>query len=83
MEAYPDLNEALGRVLRRRREALGLSKRYLAKLARLERVYIIQLERGDKCPTLNAVFYLCDALEITRSEFMTKVESEMQLLRSE
>ena len=81
MEEYPYLKEALGRVLRRRREALGLSKRHLAELAQLERVYLIQLERGDKRPTLNAIFYLCDALSVTPGEFLAEVEAEMAQLR--
>jgi transcriptional regulator with XRE-family HTH domain len=83
MEEYPHLNEALGRVLTRRREALGLSKRRLSELAQLERVYIIQLERGDKRPTLNAIFYLCDALDMTRMELMAEIEAEMEQLRQE
>ncbi len=82
MKEYPYLSEALGYVLKRRREALSLSKRRLAEFAQLERVYIIQLERGDKKPTLNAVFYLCDALEMTRSEFIEEIEAEMERLRS-
>ena len=83
MEDYPYLNEAVSRVLTRRREALSLSKRKLAELAQLERVYIIQLERGDKRPTLNAIFYLCDALQITRQEFMAEVEAELERLRND
>lgn len=81
MEEYPYLNEALANVLQRRREALDLSKRRLAELAHLERVYIIQLERGDKRPTLNALFYLCDALAITPQELLREVEAEMENLR--
>ena len=83
MEEYPHLNEALRPVLTRRREALGLSKRRLAELAQLERVYIIQLEQGKKRPTLNAIFYLCDALGMTRMEFMSEIEAEMEQLRRE
>jgi len=80
MEKYPRLNEAIANVLRERREAQGLSKRKLAELAWLERVYIIQLEQGTKQPTLNALFYLSEALGLPPSEFVKLVEAEITRL---
>ena len=77
MEKYPQLHEAIANVLRMRREALGLSKRKLAELAWLERVYIIQLEQGTKQPTLNALFYLSEALALQPSDFVKLVEDEI------
>ena len=80
MEKYPQLNEAIANVLRERREALGLSKRKLAELAWLERVYIIQLEKGAKQPTLNALFYISEALGLHPSDFVRLVEGEIARL---
>jgi len=77
MEKYPRLSEAIANVLRKRREALGLSKRKLAETAWLERVYIIQLEQGAKQPTLNALFYLSEALGLRPSVFVQLVEEEI------
>ncbi len=76
MEKYPQLNEAIAHILRERREALGLSKRKLAELTWLERVYIIQLEKGTKQPTLNALFYLSDALGLQPSELVRLIADE-------
>lgn len=77
MEKYPHLNEAIANILRERREALKLSKRKLAELARLERVYIISLEKGAKQPTLNALFYLGEALCLRPAEFVSLIEAEI------
>ena len=83
MEDYPYLNEALARVLRRQREGRGLSKRSFAEAAGLQRVYVIQLERGEKRPTLNAIFYLCDALQMPRQDFLAEIEAEMERIQNE
>jgi len=83
MEEYPNLNVALARVLLRKREELGISKLRMSKLTRMERAYITALERGTKRPTLNAVFFLCDALGISRQEFLAELEAEMERLGSE
>lgn len=80
MEKYPQLNEALANVLKTHRESQGLSKRKLAELAWLERVYIIQLEKGTKQPTLNALFYLSEALGLQPSELVRLIEDEIARL---
>lgn len=83
MKDYPHLSGAVSAVLRRRREKIGLSKRKLAEMADIERVYLIHLERGDKRPTLNALFYLCDALELEPDEFVRLVKEEVRRLKKE
>ena len=80
MEKYPQLCEAIANILRERREALGLSKRKLAELAWVERTYIIQLEQGTKQPTLNALFYISEALGLQPSELVRLVEEEIAKL---
>jgi transcriptional regulator with XRE-family HTH domain len=77
MKEYPKLSEALARVLSRNREGLGMSKLRMSVLIHMERAYITALERGTKRPTLNAVFYICDALGLSRQEFLAELEAEM------
>lgn len=55
----------------------------MSVLTHLERAYITALERGEKRPTLNAVFYICDALKVNRQEFLADVEAEMERLKAE
>lgn len=83
MNDYPFLNIAIKNILTRKREGLNLSKRKLSELAQLERVYIIQLEQGTKRPTLNAIFYLCEALQISPNEFIKEIELEIKRLKEE
>ena len=80
MEEYPGLNTAVARVLKRKREELGMSKLRMSKLTHMERAYITALERGAKRPTLNAVFYICDALGMSRQEFLAEIEAEITRL---
>ncbi len=83
MKEYPKLNEALANILRSRREELKLSKRKLAELAYLERAYVIQLEQGKKRPTLNALFYLSEALGIRTDELICLIEDELERIAKE
>lgn len=78
MQDYPGLKNAIAVALRELREAKNLSKRQMAQKAFLERVYLIQLERGQKRPSVNALFYLSSALGIKASEMIRKIEEEME-----
>ena len=76
MEDYPHLTEAISRVLTRLREDAGLSKRRLAMISNLDRVYLLQVEQGKYRPTLNFIFLLARAFGIPAGEFVILVELE-------
>lgn len=78
MQDYPGLKDAIAITLRKLREAENLSKRQMAQKAFLERVYLIQLERGQKRPSVNALFYLSQALGIKPSQMLQMIEAEME-----
>lgn len=77
------LNQALASVLKSQREAKNLSKRKLAELAEFERVYLIQLEKGEKRPTVNALFLISEALSLKPSRFLEMVEEELERMKSD
>lgn len=83
MEKYPYLNEALGTILHRRRLELAMSKKKLSEEAMIERAYITSMEDGKKCPTLNVVFYVCEALELSPVDFMRDLLEEIRRLEKE
>lgn len=83
MEEYPFLNEAVARVLRAQREEHGLSKKKLSEEAMIERAYITSLERGEKRPTLNVLFYLSDAFGLRPSDLVRLIETERKTLLGE
>lgn len=76
MDDHPKLTEATARVLTRLREDAGLSKRRLAALTSIDRVYLLQLEQQKYRPTLNAVFLLAQALGLPPGRLVDMVEAE-------
>lgn len=67
-------NLALGRVLREQRIKLGLSQQNLAMISGLDRTYISLLELGQKSPTLQTMYALCRALNITFPDFANWID---------
>ena len=83
MQDYPGLKDALARTLRKLREDRNLSKRQMAQKALLERVYLIQLEKGQKRPSVNALFHIARALEIRPSQMLAMIEDELGKIRND
>ena len=81
MEDYPQLTEAVSCVITRLRENAGLSKRRLAMISHLDRVYLLQVEQGKYRPTLNFIFWLAQALGISAGELVTLIEQEQERLQ--
>lgn len=71
------LSVAFGQVVRELREEAGLSQERLGFRARLSRVYIGEIERGEKTPTLDAVACLTTALGKSASELITAAENRI------
>lgn len=82
MEKYPYLNEAIARVLSRRRAKLAMSKKKLSEEAMIARIHITALEAGTQCPSLNVVFFLSEALDMKPDAFVHEVMEEIEALRS-
>ncbi len=74
--AVHPLQQQFGAVLRRRREAVGLSQEALAAQANLHRNYVGLLERGQRMPSILVVQRLSAALDTTMSELLAEVEQE-------
>lgn len=55
---------------------MHMTKTALADFSGLERRYLLEIERGTKKPTVNAVFCLCEALNVAPGEFFAKIEAE-------
>ena len=66
--------KAFGAALRAERTKRGWSQERLAEGAGLHRVYISELERGLRSPTLKAFMRIADALEMKPSVLMRKFE---------
>lgn len=80
MEDYPFLVEAVARTLERLRVDAGLSKRKLAMISGIDRVYLLQVEQGKYRPTINFLFLLARALGMTATDLLNQIEIEQRAL---
>lgn len=65
---------ALGHELHRRRKDQDLTQSELAERAGVHETYVSQLERGVNVPSIDVVFFLCDALGIEVGSFIERVK---------
>lgn len=67
---------AFGHVLRRLRLARGLSQEKLQDKAHVTQEFISALERGKNTPSLETIFKLASALELSASALVAMTEKE-------
>ncbi len=72
------LERLFGRILRELRTQRGLSQEKLGFESNYHRTYISQLERGQKNPSLKAIFRLAGALGVRPSEMIRRIESRVE-----
>lgn len=65
--------------LEKRRSDLKLSKRQLGKLTGISPVYIREVLRGDRKPSVAILLSFCEAMGITLSELFSSLEKEGKL----
>ena len=73
-----NISKALSLILKYNRHKVGLSQEELAYKCNLDRTYISLLERGKRNPTLNVLFSISSALNLTTSEFVKQIENIIQ-----
>lgn len=66
--------ESFGRVLKKSREAKGLSQEALAHAIQSHATHISRLENGHKQPTLTTLFKIAEKLEIEPEELITRTK---------
>lgn len=59
-----------GVALRRAREAKAMSQERLASASDLSQPYLSLVERGENSPTIDVVFRLCEALDVSPGELL-------------
>lgn len=81
MRESPLLSEALSQTIEALRQERGLTKTSLADFASLERRYLREIEYGQKKPTLNAVYCICEALGVAPLRFFERLEERRRILQ--
>lgn len=74
-EDLSGLAARFGRVVRIRREALGISQEDLAARAGLHRTYVSLIERGRRTASLKVVEKLADGLQTSMSDLVSGTEA--------
>ena len=67
----------VGRVIQRCRIEKKKSQELVSGFAGIGRTHLSAIERGERKPTLETFFRICDALEIRPSILMAAIEEEM------
>ncbi|MDR1282000.1 MAG: helix-turn-helix domain-containing protein [Opitutaceae bacterium] len=73
-----ELPDAFGQVLRDYRKRKGWSQMKLAMEAGMHLNALGNLERGLNNPSLQTIFLLCQALEVSMTKFMAAVEARIR-----
>jgi transcriptional regulator with XRE-family HTH domain len=70
------IDQAFGRILRKRRLQRSLTQEALSLAYGLSRAYISELEMGRKDPSLYTIFRLATALKMKPSVFIDEIEHQ-------
>jgi transcriptional regulator with XRE-family HTH domain len=68
------LQQPLGQLIRREREAAELTQEQLAAEAGIHRTYLSLLERGQRTPTIEVLRRLAKALKTTMTAIVAELE---------
>ena len=80
MQILPGLNTAIAKTVRIIRVRSGLSQEQFADFAGLSRVYIAQLETGERGASLNSLILIARSVRMTGAELVALIEQEIQKL---
>lgn len=76
------VEEALGRVVRRHRVRAGLSQESLAHTAQLSTVYVSEIERGRRKPSVTVVVQLAEVLGVSAGKLVDEAVALSKKARS-
>lgn len=72
------IEQAFGIVLKDFRNQRKISQEKLAELCNLDRTFISLLERGQRQPTLTTIFKIAEALQVSPSNLISKVQTYLE-----
>jgi len=79
---HTDHNLAFGKILRNFRLQKNLSQESLSFDAKLSRAFISLLERGLRSPTLDTIYLLAQALDVSDTEIFNALSKELENARN-
>ena len=79
MRSEPEIYQEISEVLEQRRVDLKMSKRQLAKLTDITPVYLREVLRGDRKPSVVILISLCSALSLKMSDLFLQLERQNKI----
>src|SRR5579883_1820845 len=76
-----DLQEIIGRVIRRERQDRHMTIKELGDKAGLSEIYVGEIERGQKYPSAKVLESIARALDLDLADFFDLVAEEIRSLR--
>jgi len=70
--------EIVGHVLAQFRQKKGISQEVLSGFADIGRSHLSAIERGERKPTLETFYRICNALDMPMSTVARAIEEELQ-----
>ncbi len=70
-------SKIVGEVISEFRKKKGLSQEVLSGLSDIGRTHLSAIERGERKPTLETLYKICNALDVTMSEMVEKIEERL------
>lgn len=67
-------SNVVGNVLAEYRKDKGISQEVLSGLSDIGRTHLSMIERGERKPTLETFYKICNALDVKPSEVLKKIE---------
>ena len=68
----------VGRVIQQFREERGVSQEVMSGLAGIGRTHLSAIERGERRPTMDTFFKICEAMNVCPSTVKAKIEEELK-----
>ena len=68
----------VGKVIASFRNEKGISQEVLSGLAVIGRTHLSAIERGERKPTLETLYRICNALDVKMSTVFLKLEKELE-----
>ena len=80
----PTLNAVtVGKVIAYFRQKKGMSQEILSGFADIGRSHLSAIERGERKPTLETLYRICNALDVKMSVVIQKLEEELEKEKQE
>ena len=71
----------IGKVIQSRRKSKGMSQEVLSGLAGLDRTHFSKIERGLRSPTIDTLFRIANALDISPHELIADIEEAVNAVK--